>query len=65
MGRKSHPPHNTAVVEQTVMSPIYWFAELHQAMEAGELERATVAQRELDRLGYRVQPKRLTPAGVA
>ena len=34
--------------------PLYWFAELEAAVEAGDHEAAVDAQRELARLGVRV-----------
>lgn len=32
--------------------PIYWFAILEKALDAGNLQEAALAQRELARLGY-------------
>ena len=36
--------------------PLYWFARLESALEAGDLEQAAHAQSQLKRLGLRVEP---------
>lgn len=36
--------------------PLFWFARLESALEAGDLEQAADAQLELERLGLRVEP---------
>lgn len=36
--------------------PLYWFARLEAALEAGDLSEAADAQRRLDQLGLRVKP---------
>jgi hypothetical protein len=36
--------------------PLFWFARLEAAMEAGNLEQAADAQSQLERLGLRVEP---------
>jgi hypothetical protein len=35
--------------------PVYWFAALERAIEAGDWQAAAEAQRELERLGVTVQ----------
>jgi hypothetical protein len=37
--------------------PIYWFARLEAALEAGDLVQAAEAQHQLARLGLRVEPR--------
>jgi len=39
--------------------PVYWFAELARAFEAGDLVAAARAQQELERLGVTVRYRRL------
>jgi hypothetical protein len=41
--------------------PIYWFVVLEQSIDAGDLEAAAVAQRELKRLGVTVRYGRRAP----
>jgi hypothetical protein len=36
--------------------PLFWFARLEGALEAGDLEQAAEAQVQLERLGLRVEP---------
>jgi hypothetical protein len=36
--------------------PLYWFARLEGALEAGDLEEAAEAQLRLEQLGLRVEP---------
>jgi len=36
--------------------PLYWFARLEAALEAGDLAQAADAQAQLQRLGLRVEP---------
>ena len=36
--------------------PLFWFARFEAALEIGDLEEAATAQRELGRLGVRVEP---------
>jgi hypothetical protein len=36
--------------------PLYWFARLEAALEAGDLAQAADAQRRLEQLGVRVEP---------
>ncbi|MFT3882987.1 MAG: hypothetical protein QM703_25455 [Gemmatales bacterium] len=38
--------------------PIFWFASLEKALDAGDLQRAAEAQRELERLGYQIKYRR-------
>src|SRR5262249_11027396 len=41
--------------------PIYWFVLLEQSIDAGDLEAAALAQRELKRLGVTVRYGRPSP----
>jgi len=41
--------------------PVYWFVILEQALDRGDLEQAAQAQRELARLGVRVNHDRRRP----
>ena len=42
-------------------SPIAWFGEMLIAIDRGDFERAAESQRQLDRLGWRVNRKRNRP----
>lgn len=46
----THPPE--------LDQPVYWFALLDRALEAGNLDDAARAQRELERLGFSVTCRR-------
>ena len=43
-------------------SPIAWFGEMLLAIDRGDFERAAESQRQLDRLGWRVNRKRTRQA---
>jgi len=43
-------------------SPIAWFGEMLLAIDRGDFDRAAESQRQLDRLGWRVNRKRIRPA---
>jgi hypothetical protein len=60
-------PQSTAERRPPTEAPIYWFAKLEFALEDGDLQAAAEAQRELARLGVRVQygrPDRKAVAGA-
>ena len=46
-------PMNPAI--ERIDWPLWWFARLEAAIERGDLEAAANAQRELERLGIRVE----------
>ena len=48
-------PEATTQDSDTRDWPLYWFARLEQAVNDGDHEAAAVAQRELAKLGVRVQ----------
>jgi hypothetical protein len=48
-------PTVSAVVDPITDEPMYWFARLDRAIRDGDFAAATEAQRELERLGVRVQ----------
>jgi hypothetical protein len=45
----------STAIEKTVDWPLWWFARLEAAVERGDHEAAAEAQRQLARLGVRVQ----------
>jgi len=58
-------PHPTS--NRVTDWPLYWFAQLERAVEAGDHQAAAEVQRQLARLGVRVQygcPQRQQRQGV-
>ena len=61
---------DTVSLPQAADWPLYWFAKLEKAVEAGDHQVAAEAQRELARLGVRVAygrpavPERMVPNAI-